>query len=209
MRASMNQQKALRNLLFFVLVLLACTPSFEEKEITGVTVDVVRPGTLQVDFDLVFEAAREQVQSMLPDAYLRAYLFLGQCESLATLEGKFNFDFIQVRPGFPRRRVVSALASVYTVEGVMDVSLLDVSDHYPSTVPLDLDDGLGVREVATIAHEEITYLGLQDCDVVLTPFDDYWLVVCTTPGSGSLGKRLCEFGIDVATGQIRNKVDVE
>lgn len=203
MTAILNQRTALLLMLLLGWCLSACAPEFEETEIVGLPVDVTEHETQQVDVDLVVRAAHEQVQAVLPDAYLRAFLFEGQFESLITLEGKFNMDFIQVRSGFPNRRMIAALASVYTDEAVMDIRFRDLSDHYPSTSQLFLDNGLSIREAARLAYQEITTLGLQSCDVVLTRFDDYWLVVCTVTDSGTLGKRLCEFEIDAATAQLR------
>ena len=74
---------------------------------------------------------------------------------------------------------------------------------------MNLDDGIDIREAATLAQEEIRDQGLQSCDVALTRFDDSWVVECTIHDSGVLGKRLREFRVDAATGQIMNEIEVE
>jgi hypothetical protein len=144
---------------------------------------------------------------VLPGAYLTFFQYRDQCAELTTLEGQFQVGFIQVRPGFPHRRVVSAQVSIDLVTDMMETHFLDVSDHYPSTAPLNHEGGLGIREAVTFAEEEIREQSLQNCDVALTLSDDYWLVECTSAGSGILGERLCQFRVDAATGEIIDEIN--
>ncbi|MBN1317587.1 MAG: hypothetical protein JXA42_19040 [Anaerolineales bacterium] len=194
-------------LLFFGFISSACTPKFKEIEINGVQVDIRSPGEQEVDLDLIIESSSSQVQAVLPNAFLVLIQFQGQCKDLVDLEGKFNIMFIQVSPGFPQRRLVRALATVYTEEEEMDIQFHDVSDKYPSTELLVMNEDLSMREIAEIAKREINDIGLESCDVLINGFGDYWLVECTVSGSGVLGERICIFGIDAITGRVLDDID--
>ncbi len=188
--------------LLVSLLVPACVPRFETIRMTGLPASVSQPGTPGVDVGTVLANARYQVQQVLPNSYLASFTFSGKCEGLPGLHGTINLRFIQVRSGILRRQVLSGAASVNTIEETMDLRFEDISAYYPSTVPLVLDDGLSVAEVGTIAHKYIATLELPNCDVILTRLEETWLVVCTQPGSGVLGPRVCEFEIDALTGQI-------
>jgi len=201
MRSKLLVQCAFWSLLVSLL-LTACTPRFETVHVTGLPANVSHPDTRGVDVDVVLESARHEVQKVLPDAYLTFLLFSGTCEGLPELHGTLKMGFLQVQSGIMRRRVLSGVASVNTIEETMTLRFADYSDRYPSTTPWALQDALPVKKVAAIAREYIVALGLSDCDVALTYLEDSWLVVCTTSGSGVLGPRECEFKINPSTGKI-------
>lgn len=189
-------------LSLIALLVTACTSRFNTIRMTGLPASVSRPGTPDVDMDIVLASAQNEVQQVLPNAYLTSFTFSGKCRDLSKLRGTINLGFVQRRSSILGRQVLSGLVSVDTIEETMDLRFEDHSAYYPPTVLLTLQDGVTVREVATIAQEYITSLGPPDCDVTLTHLEDSWLVVCTELGSGTLGQRKCEFEIDASTGQI-------
>lgn len=190
--------------LWLFCSLAACAARFEPIELTALPVSVSQPGVQEIDVEVVLASAESQVQEILPDAYLEFFGFSGDCQELLHLHGTINLGFDQVRRGLARQQVLSASASVNTVEGTMDLHVADYSLYYVSTSPLLLQEGLPVREIALLASENIIRLGVAPCDVNLTRSGarDAWLVVCTAPGSGSLGSRKCVFEIDPFTGQV-------
>lgn len=189
-------------LLLVILLATACSSRFENVRITGLPANVSRPSASDVDVDIVLTSARNEVQRVLPNAYLTSFTFSGKCEDLSELHGTINLGFVQTRSGILGRQVLSGLVSVDTIEKTMDLLFEDHSAYYPSTVLLTLQNGVTIGEVATIAHKYTTSLGPPDCDVTLTHLEESWLVVCTESGSGTLGQRKCEFEIDASTGQI-------
>ncbi len=191
--------------LWLVCSLAACTTRFEPSELTALPVSVSQPGVQEIDVGVVLASVESQVQEILPDAYLEFFGFSGDCQELPHLRGTINLGFDQVRKGLARRQVLSASASVNTVEGTMDLHFADHSSYYVLTSPLLLQEGLLVREIALLASENIVRLGAAPCDVNLTRSGarDAWLVVCTAPGSGPLGPRKCVFEMDPLTGRVR------
>lgn len=191
--------------LWLVCSLATCTTRFEPIELTALPINVSQPGAQEIDVEVVLASAESQVKKILPDAYLEFFGFSGDCQGLPHLHGTINLGFDQVRKGLLRRQVLSASVSVNTVKGTMDLHFADYSSYYVSTSPLLLQDSLPVREIAVLAYENIIRLGVAPCDVNLTwsGTRDAWLVVCTAPGSGSLGPRQCVFEIDPFTGQVR------
>lgn len=191
--------------LWLVCSLATCTTRFEPIELTALPVNVSQPGAQEVDVELVLASVEGRVREILPNAYLEFFGFSGACQELPHLHGIINLGFDQVRRGLARRQVLSASVSVNTVEGTMDLDFADYSSYYVLTSPLLLQDSLPVREIAVLAYETIIRLGVAPCDVNLTwsGTRDAWLVVCTAPGSGSLGPRQCVFEIDPFTGQVR------
>lgn len=130
--------------------------------------------------------------------------FSGDCQELPYLHGTINLGFVQVR-GTVKRQVLTAFASVNTMEETMDLRFSDHSPYDVSTAPLLLPNSLPVREIAVLAYENIIRLGVTPCDVNLTwsGARDAWLVKCTAPGSGPLGPQRCVFEIAPLTGQVR------
>ena len=180
----------------------ACVSRFQPIQVTGLQASVSQPGSSEVDIEVIFANAQHEITQILPKAYLNSFTFTGECIDLPQLAGTMHFGFIQVKSSALRHRVVSGMVSVNTINRTMDLRTADQSDHYPSTERLALTYGLPVREIAAIAYENILALGFSDCDVSLTRLDDSWYVVCTRLGSGSLGKRMCEFTVDILTGQV-------
>lgn len=98
-----------------------------------------------------------------------------------------------------------AFASVDTIQEVLEVQTRDFSDRYWSTDPLLPQNVSVAKEFAQVAYRHITDLGILDCDITMSCVGnkaDVWHVLCTEPGSGPTGSRLCEFEIHAETGQI-------
>lgn len=182
--------------------LIACRAGFEEVDLVGLPAAVSEPTGQEVAVSVVIEGALQQVQLLLPEAYLRSFVFTGKCQDLPELRGQVKPDFVQVKLGLLRRRVTVALVSVDTIQQTLTVRVRDHSAYYPSTERLSMQEISSAKDVAGVAYEHIRTLGLSDCDVTLTRLEDAWHVLCTEPGSGPAGPRLCEFEIDAATEQI-------
>jgi len=189
--------------LWLIGLLTACTAGFEPIELTTLPIRVSQPDAQEIDVGVILVSAESQIQRVLPDAYLEFFGFSGDCQALPYLRGTINLGFIQVR-GIVRQQVLAASASVDTIKGEMDLRFFDHSPYHVSTTPLSLQDSLPVKKIAMLAYGNIIRLGVAPCDVNLTRSGgrDAWLVVCTAPGSGSLGPRQCEFEIDSLTGQV-------
>jgi len=201
-----EQMKTPSTILCWLLtacLLTACIHRFEPVKLTGLPVDVSQPDAQEVDVDLIFTNAESRAKKVLPESYLTFLGFSGSCHELPRLRGTIRFWFTEVR-GILGRQVLLASVSVNTISETMSLEILDISDYYPSIVPLRLQGSLPITEIAAIAYNHIISLGLSECDVGLSRLRDSWLVECTFPGSGLLGHRLCEFEIDPFTGQVRD-----
>jgi hypothetical protein len=188
--------------LCLVLFLSACAPAFQEVRVADVPVKVYKPGTQDVDIDIVWESVTKKLGEMLPGAYFQGMVFSGKCQDLLKLQGKLVLVFAQVRPAIPQQRVVRATISVDVTKQTMGIHLKDESNFYPSTRRLALDSGLSVKEVAAIAYQHIIESGLSDCDVTLSQSDRTWDVRC-----GPLDNFVqeCRFEIDASSGAISRR----
>ena len=198
--------RRLREWVFYLLLVLlpvtACAPRFDSAQISELPVAVSQSGSSAVDMGVVLTGTQYVVRQALPNAYLNSLTFLGECRSLSQLHGEINLGFVEVRRGILRQRVLSGLVSIDTVGKTMNIRFADHSPYYPSTTILKLQEGLTFEEVAAIAQEQLTSLGIARCDVTMNRFQDRWYVLCTMLGSGPLGHRNCEFEIDSSTGQV-------
>jgi len=197
-----NQER--RQILLCASALLAALAAcnFQESNLTGLPVEVSYANAQGVNVDVMTENVQRQVQRVLPEAYLTSFNFAGQCQGLPDLHGQVHLEFVQVE-SFPfYQRVLVALTSIDTVQETLEIQTRDYSDYYWSIEPLPPQDLSIAREIADIANKHIADLGILDCDVTLSSVGQTWHVLCTEPGSGPAGLRLCEFEIDAATGQI-------
>lgn len=199
----MRNQERIQLLLCVVTLLSASAAcSFQETDLTGLPVEISQANAQDVNIDIIVENVQEQVQMVLPEAYLSAFAFTGQCQGLSELHGQVHLEFVQVE-SFPfYQQVLVALTSVDTIQETLEIRTRDYSDYYWSTDPLPPQDVSVAREIANIAHKHIADLGIPDCDVTLSSVGQTWHVLCTEPSSGPAGSRLCEFEVDAATGQI-------
>jgi|GEM_PF-2659915 len=188
--------------LILSLSLIACRTGLEEIELVGIPTTVYDSTSQEIDMRVVVEGARRQAQMLLPEAYLRSFVFTGRCQDLPELLGQVKLDFVQVQSGLLRQRVMIAFVSVDTIQQTLSVRVRDHSAYYPSTEHLSMQEVSSFQDVADVAYEHIEALRGSDCDATMTRLENSWLVVCTEPGSGVLGPRVCEFEIDASTGQI-------
>lgn len=186
--------------LCLLSLLSACTSKFPDTKETGIPITVAKPGTQDIDVDVVFENAVQIVQSTLPGAYFRGMVFSGRCQDLPRLQGRLILVFERVQIAIPRRQVVLATASVDTVAQTMDLYYEDYSDVPVKTRQQTLLNHRLIKEIAAIAHRHINELGLSDCDVTLTQLDESWDVRC-----GALNNltRKCHF--EIINGKISDK----
>ncbi len=180
--------------------LAACR--FQETDLAGLPIEVSQADTQSVDVGVIVENVQAQVQKVLPGAYLTAFAFTGQCQGLPELHGQVHLQFVRVKSFLFYQQVLVALASVDTIQETLEIQTRDFSDYYWSTDPLLPQDVSVAKEIANIAHKHIAGLGIPACDVTLSNMGQTWHVLCTEPGSGPTGSRLCEYEIDAATLQI-------
>lgn len=184
-----------------LLLLSACTYGFQfqDVKVTDVPINVLNPGTQEVNVDVVFATVTQRVHETLPKAYFQGMVFSGRCQDLPRLQGKLILVFTQVRTAIPRQQVVRATASVDTLRQAMDLYYEDVSNFYPSTKRRTFSGDRPIKEIAAIAYQHITELGLCDGDVTLTQLNDSWEVRC-----GSLSDFVQKCRFEIEDGKIRD-----
>jgi hypothetical protein len=189
------------SLLLLATLLTGCNLiPFKETYLTKIPVHISISDSQQVDANNVIKNVTPKIQKILPNAQLSTVVFSGSCEDLPQLQGKIVLGFTETRFSIPNRRVISAIASVNTVQEVMDIHLRDMTDYYWSTETLDIEgDNLSMNEIASKAFQQIRLAGLSDCDVTLTRLKDSWDVRC-----GPLENFIqeCRFEIHSTTGEI-------
>jgi len=187
--------------LCLLLLLSACTSSFQDVKVTDVPITVFEPGTQEeeVDVGVVFEAVTQRIHETLPEAYFQGMVFSGRCQDLPRLHGKLVLVFAHVQAGVPRQQVVKVTASVDTVRQTMDLYYEDVSIFYPSTKRQMFSGDYSIKEIAAVAHRRITELGLCDGDVTLTQLNDSWDVRC-----GSLSDFMQKCWFEIENGEIKD-----
>lgn len=167
------------NGLFFMDISLAGCSTPQEVYLTDVPINVSLPSSKDVDINTVVDNVAPHVQELLPGARLGGIVFTGSCENLPKLRGKIVLDFVRTRFSLPRKRVVSAVVSVNTIQQTMDIHIEEETDYHLSTETLDVQKGnWGLQEVGTKAYEQIKTSGLADCDVTITRLDGSWDVRC-------------------------------
>lgn len=187
--------------------MIACLPEFEGSHIIGIPIDMSQIGSAAVDLNMVLTNAEQQVQQVLPEAYLVSFTFAGNCTGLSQLRGVVNLGFLEVRSNLIQSQVLSGLASINTISQTMDIRFADHSRKYPNTAQLPLEDAETIVNIARRAEAYIVSSGFQPCDVTMTRVEHGWHFLCTEPDSGSLGKQKCAFEIDPVTHAIVNHHD--
>ena len=187
--------------VYLLLLLSACTYGFQFQDIkvTDVPINVLKPGTQEVNLDVVFTTVTQKVHETLPKAYFQGMVFSGKCQDLPRLQGKLVLVFTQVRTAIPKQQVVRATASVDTLRKTMNLYYEDVSNFYPSTKHRTFNGDRSIKELAAIAYRYITELGLCDGDVTLTQLNDSWDVRC-----GSLSDFVQKCRFEIENGKIRD-----
>lgn len=187
-------------LLFLTLLFVACSPSFQEINVEDIPIEVMLPDSQVVDMDVVMRSANLQIQDVLPGAQLSGIVFSSSCEDLSQLRGEIVLSFVKTQFSIPNERVVSAIASINTIQQTMDIHVKDMTDFYWSTEILDIEnDSLNLNKISTKAFNQIKVSESANCDVTITRMKDSWLVRC-----GPLGNfvQKCQFEIHPTTGEV-------
>ena len=191
--------------LVLVTVLLSISCGFagyvpvEINDIPFPTGDV--PGDLAGDFETIVTSATELVLRELPSAILIAFQYKGTRSSLVTLDGVMYFDYTERRWGLDRELAVWATVTADRAEGFMSLRTSDPIPYYGRTQAISLTQGVGLSKIASLADQQIAYLGIGDCYVRLLYSGADWRTLCYPPGSDGLGEVLCDFRIDAMTGE--------
>ena len=195
----MNNRHGIRMILYITTCLLLLTAChFQESEMTGKSIDILDPNTQEISIETIIKNSQQEVHAILPRAYLSAFSFTGQCQDLPKLHGQVHMTFVQVRSFLFYQQVVVAFVSVDTVQETLEIQTQDLSHHYWSTESMSIQEASAIAEVAEIAYQHLTELGIEDCDVTLSSMNQNWHVLCTEPNSGTTGARLCTFWIDAS-----------
>jgi hypothetical protein len=178
--------------LCWLVLVVACSPSFREIQLTDVPVQALDSNTKSVNTDIVLTAVTQKVHETLPSAYYRGMVFAGRCEDLSQLRGKLVLIFLQTQWGFPKQRAFRAVASVDTIQQKMNLRYTDETNYYPATEQQTFAGDQSVKIIFALAHQHIAQQQIPDCDVTVTELDDVWHVRCG-PLENFIKK--CEFEI--------------
>lgn len=165
------------------------------------TVSVPRTTEGVVDIDVLLADIEPQVQVVLPGAYLRGIVFSGQAEKLVSLDGEIVFDFVSVRSRVLWEKIIVASATVEAEQQTLRIQTMDVTGHYPSINRLDLNQGLSLEEISTIAYAQLENIELEGREITLTRLQDSeeWVVSCREIETL---EQECRFKIDAITGEV-------
>lgn len=164
------------------------------------SIEVSRPGSAEIDFDLMVENAQDEVHRLLPDSYLRYVSLAAECADLELLRGEVTLEFVQVRGTIFGEQVMIARAKVDTEQQQIHIQTRDETEFYPATELLVLD-GLPMGDIVERLQTYLSAQGRCDDVVVLarTNTGGTWGVRCGPPDQVFIE---C-LKIDPATGEIR------
>lgn len=163
-----------------ISLLVACGDS--ERQLVDVPIVVSQPGEYEIDIDLVIHNTQEEVQKILPNAYLVFFSFVGNCSELPKLQGEIRLDFAEVRRSLLGNRTFLAEATVRTSNQKLSLDVRDETEHYPNLGPLVID-GKRIPEIASILHAYLYSTNRCIGTVALTRArtESPWRVVCGHP----------------------------
>src|SRR5574341_413206 len=153
------------SLLMFLSLLVACGNI--ERRLDNIPIVISQSKPQAIDIDLVISNAQEEVQKILPNAYLVFFSFVGKCADLPKLEGEIRIDFAQIQESLFENRTFLAETTVYTSTQTLNLDVKDETEHYPNIEPLVLD-GKTIQEIASILHAYLESTNRCSDTVVLT-----------------------------------------
>jgi hypothetical protein len=134
------------------ILLAACNKA--NRQLEDIPIAVSQPGQQKIDINLVIENAQEEVQKVLPNAYLAFFSYIGECTELPKLQGEIRLDFAQNDHSWFGDRTYLARATINTMEQTLSFDVKDETKHYPNLESLSLD-GMGAQEIADILHAHL------------------------------------------------------
>jgi hypothetical protein len=137
---------------FTLLALIASCQSVDEISITNTPFPVSSSTDGRVDLGPTIRGVQNELDNVLPGAYMTIFTFTANCEDLSNLRGKMAMRFVKSQWMILRPRVFVADVSVDTISESIRVDIKDDTEHYPSVEPLTLDEG----------HVQITVAALQN-----------------------------------------------
>lgn len=182
--AGWNKVAGIKAIILWLTVLsisVACT-SDDVTTLSDVPIVVSQPEQHEIDIDLVISNAQDEVQKILPDAYLAFFSFVGECGDLPNLQGKVRLDFAQVQRSLFGDRTFLARVTVETVNQTLSLNVKDETEHYPNLEPLVID-GKGIQEIASILNVYLDSTNRCKDIVVLTRVrtESPWRARCGPP----------------------------
>ncbi len=153
------------------------------------------------NFEGIVASATELAYCELPDAILTSFEYKGTRTSLVTLDGIMYFNYIERYWGLDRDWAILATVGVDISEATMSLRTSDPIPYYGRAQAISLTQGGGLSKIASLADQQIAYLGIHDCYVRLLYSGADWRTLCYPPGSNGLGEVLCDFRIDAMTGE--------
>ena len=190
--------------IILLLFLVGCRSEFQPVNVADIPLTVSQSNDNQADLDVIIPNVETIVTEKLPDAYFADLVFTGKCQDLPDSHGKIIVSFIQVKTFLFSQQILFATSTVNTHEQEMELSIRDYSDPYTRTEGNPLVTDQQFKEVLHIAYQHLVGSGVADCEVTITQGKEVWNVLC---GSLSQPKpQLCDFGINVETGEITRPV---
>jgi hypothetical protein len=164
----------------FLSLLVACGKI--ERRLENIPIVISQSESQGIDIDLVISNAQEEVQKILPNAYLVFFSFVGKWADLPKLEGEIRIDFAQIHKNLFENKTFLAETTVYTSTQTLNLDVRDETEHYPSIEPLVLD-GKTILEIANILHAYLESTNRCTDTVVLTRVrtENPWRARCGPP----------------------------
>ena len=172
-----------RHFFFLALVFILLTScSSSNKRQADIPIVISQPGQREIDVSLVINNVQEEIQMVIPDAYLVFFSYVGECKELPNLQGEIRLDFAQNTNSIFGNRTLLARATVNTIEQTLDFDVKDETKHYPNLESLSLN-GESVQEVANLLHAHLFATNRCVGTVVLTRAgsDSPWRARCGLP----------------------------
>lgn len=166
--------------IFILLLLVAC--SKDNRQLENISIVVSQPGQQKIDINLVIDNAQEEVQKILPNAYLVFFSYVGECKELPTLKGEIRLDFAQNAQSWLGDRTYLARTTINTMEQTLSFNIKDETKHYPNLKSLSLD-GMNIQEIADLLYAHLVSTGRCTSGIILTraATDSPWRARCGSP----------------------------
>jgi hypothetical protein len=104
--------------------------------------------------DSIIQIAHKEVDAKLSDPNLTFFSYVGECKELLKLNEQYTFMYIESNWHFFRRNTYRALVVIDASEKVLEIKVDDVSEHYFSTIPLEIT-GEEIARVARLAQSAL------------------------------------------------------
>jgi hypothetical protein len=174
------RSRAFLHLSLVFILLVACSKN--NRQVEDIPIVVSQPGQQKIDINLVIANTQEEVQKVLPNAYLVFFSYIGECKELPKLQGEIRLDFAQNDDSWFGDRTFLARATINTMEQNLSFGVKDETKHYPNPEALSLD-GMSTQEIADLLHAHLVSTDRCTGTIALTraTTDSPWRARCGSP----------------------------